>query len=340
MSYSYYRFALQSLALLSLTVLSGLPAPAAPADFYDQQTIRLIVGTKPGGGYDALARLLAPEIASLTGASVLVQNKPGAGGLLVVNDAVRGAADGLDLTLVNVSGAVSAQIIGFEAARFDVRDLKFIGGIASDDRVILVPAAAPAGSPFLTPGTVRWSALGKTDNLAISAALLSEAFGLNSRIITGYGGSGEAITALLRGEADAVAVSLESAQAMLGPQTVRIAAVLSRTRSPAAPEVPTVFELADARVDQEWLDFLIGLTSLSRSIIVPPGTPAERVDYLASTIKTALTDADFIARADAQGRSFSYTSPDTVKAEIAAILARTHGDNLSRLLNVVLQKYY
>ena len=343
------RRTLLAAMLLGLCVPSGLMAQTGPgaADAYRGAVVRLIVGTSAGGGYDTLARLLAPPLAARLGATVVVVNKPGAGGLAVINDVVTASPDGLDLTLANVSAAVTARITGFTGARFELTDLVWIGGIASDDRVLLVPSTGPnagllavALAGRATPGPVRWSALGKTDNLAVAAALVSEAFGLRSRIVTGYGGSGEAIAALVRGEADAAAVSLDSALPATGPDTVRIAAVLSQARNPLIPDVPTIYELAGPQVRVGWLDFVIRLTTLSRTLIVAPGTPPDRVATLRATVQAILSDPAFLAGAAAQGRRFAYVPPETVAANVAGALAHAQGDSLPGLLQVVLAKYY
>lgn len=129
-------FALLFAVLLALfTTGSKSFAADDVKEAYVDTTIKLIVGYGTGGGYDAFARLIAPELARETGANVVVQNKPGAGGLAVLNDVARADTDIATLTIANVSAAVNAQLLGSEVARFNVNDFVWLGGISSDKRV-------------------------------------------------------------------------------------------------------------------------------------------------------------------------------------------------------------
>lgn len=84
---------------------------------------------------NAFARLIAPEMERESGANMVVQNKSNAGGLAVLNDVARVDADNVTLTVANVSAAVNAQLLGSKAARFDVNDFVWLGGISSDVRI-------------------------------------------------------------------------------------------------------------------------------------------------------------------------------------------------------------
>jgi tripartite-type tricarboxylate transporter receptor subunit TctC len=176
------------------------------AAFYRGKTISLIVGTGAGGGFDADARLLAPGIERATGARVVVDNRSGAGGLIALNAAMAAPADGLTLILVNGPAAVAAQLLHQEAVRFDLTKFGWIGGLAREPWILVARRGLTVASlPTAGSGdVVRWGASGKTDSQAVSAATLSEALGLRSRIIVGYKGSAEVGTSVLRGETDAM----------------------------------------------------------------------------------------------------------------------------------------
>lgn len=134
---------------------------------------------------NAFARLIAPEMERETGANVVVQNKSGAGGLAVLNDVARADADNVTLTVANVSATVNAQLLGSKAARFDVNDFVWLGGITSDVRVLLVAEdtnLADWRSLPQNPPLIRWATGGKTDSLTLSSALLSEVFSFNSKM--------------------------------------------------------------------------------------------------------------------------------------------------------------
>lgn len=310
---------------------------------YADKTIRLIVGYGAGGGYDAFARLIAPELARKTGANVVVQNKPGAGGLAVLNDVARTDADNATLTIVNVSAAVNAQLLGSEAARFDVNDFVWMGGISSDKRVLLMAegtSLADWRSVPQNPALIRWAAGGKTDNLALSAALLSEAFGFNSKIITGYKGSSEAIAALLRGEADGTVVSIESTMNFIGETGLSIAAVLSDTRSELAPDLPTLYEMDIRPASLKWIDYQVNLSTLGRAMIIAPGTAQANVDFLRATLQRILTDPDFIKSAAERGRAINFVAADSIARATTSILGPATIVDRDALMTVLGQKYF
>jgi tripartite-type tricarboxylate transporter receptor subunit TctC len=333
--------------LAALLAMSASIANSSAADTiratYADKTIRLIVGYGAGGGYDTFARLIAPELERETGARVVVQNKPGAGGLAVLNDVARAKPDMTTLTIANVSAAVTAQLLGSEAARFDVNDFVWLGGISSDKRVLLMAegtSLADWRSTPQDPALIRWAAGGKTDNLALSAALLSEAFGFNSKIITGYKGTSEATAALLRGEADGTVVSIESALNFLDGTGVTIAAVLSDTRSDLAPELPTIFEMDIDPDRRKWLDYQVNLSTLGRAVMLAPGTPQPNVEFLRSALRKILTDPHFVQTAASRGRAINFVTANAITEATTAILGPETADDKDALLIVLGQKYF
>lgn len=337
-------FTLIFAALLAVSQMGGSGfADTNSKAAYTDKTIRLIVGYGTGGGYDAFARLIAPELARETGANVVVQNKPGAGGLAVLNDVARSDSDIATLTITNVSAAVNAQLLGSEAARFNVNDFVWLGGISSDKRVLLMAAGSSLTdwrSNPQNPALIRWAAGGKTDNLALSAALLSEAFGFNSKIITGYKGSSEAIAALLRGEADGTVVSIESAMNFVGETGLTIGAVLSDTRSDLAPDLPTLYEMDIDPASRKWIDYQVNLSTLGRALIIAPDTPQANVDFLRNALQRILTDPDFIKSAAERGRAINYVAAGAIAKATNSILGPATNVDRDALLTVLGQKYF
>lgn len=330
-----------TLALAGMTMES--PAAGHVSKFYSGKTVRLVVGYGRGGGYDTFARLLAPRLERETGIRVVVENKPGNGGLTVLNDAAHAIHSRTVLTVANVSAAVTAELLSLDSARFHFNDLVWLGGIASDDRVLLTAEGSGLEDWLSTPQTpsvVRWAALGRTDNLALSAALLSEAFGLKSRIITGYRGTSDAIAALLRGKVDAAVVSIETARQYLDTEGLSMAAVLSKTRSRLAPDVPTIYELDIDPAARKWIDYQVDLSTLGRALIVAPGTPRDDVKFFRTALQRILTSEEFIAAAAERGRSVRYTAAGDIENVTASILGPAAGYDKDELRRVVGAKYF
>ncbi|MCZ6893009.1 MAG: tripartite tricarboxylate transporter substrate-binding protein, partial [Gammaproteobacteria bacterium] len=128
------------------------PALAGPdAEFFAGKTITYIVATKPGGGYDTYARLIAEFLERhLPVTKVLVKNLPGAGHIIGANKLYVAKPDGLTIGTFN-TGLIYAQLIGREGVRFDLRDLGWIGAAARDARVVVLGS----GSEFRTVADLR-----------------------------------------------------------------------------------------------------------------------------------------------------------------------------------------
>ena len=122
------------------------------------------------------------------------------------------------------------------------------------------------------------------------------ALGAKCKIIVGYKGTGDMNMAIQRGEVDGRVISDEAA-ALYGPSSgMRVVTILARQRSENFPDVPTIFEAAKLSTEAErLLDWRASIASLGRVILVTPGTPQERVDYLRKELAQILRDPAFIA---------------------------------------------
>ncbi|RCX31718.1 tripartite tricarboxylate transporter substrate binding protein [Thioalbus denitrificans] len=331
------------LLCLPLSTSAGAEDGAA-AEFFRGQVVRLVVGYGPGGGYDTLARLLAPWIERRTGATVVVENRPGGGGLVALSQVYRSAPDGLTLMLVNGPGAALAQLLELEGARYDLGQVPWLARVSTEPSVVMLSGRSPlrnlaglraAGEP------VKWSGGGKADALADTAACLSEALGLEAEIIIGYKGSKEAALAAMRGEVDGIVTSDRSAlKYARGGQLVPIA-VLDRDRSPLFPDLPTLFEAVELSAEQAWwIDFRARMARTGRALLTTPGTPADRVAYLAGTLGGILADPAFVAEASAKGFGIDPAGPDTLAELVTGTIGALEGERLVQVRHVLLEKYY
>ena len=326
-----------AIGLMTLCSPASLHAQT-PAEYYAQSTLTLIVGYAPGGGYDDIARLIAPKLEHAIGATIFVQNRPGGGGLNVINNTLDQSENGLTLTMVNVSAAVTAQLLSSEAARFDVAKLNWLGAVASDERVLVLPVKSNI-EDLETASNLRWAAGGKTDNLALSACIISEAMGLKSKIITGYKGSSEALLALVRGEADAVVVSGETAVEAVSGLELKIAAVIGRKRFKSLPDVPTIYEYAP-KADRALLDQLVQISTLGRALILPASTSTEKTTFLREKLQQVLSDPAFVAEADRKGRLIQFKSVKNLKQDVATSMLDKNPEMKARLIAITTGKYF
>ncbi len=133
------------LALRAAVVVATFIAPSVArsdenaAEFYAGKTVRLVVGTSPGGGYDTYARLLAPHLQERLKANVVVENRPGGSHMVAMNYVYSLAApDGLTIMLATGEGAVLAKLLDEPGIRFDLAKFPVLGRVNTAPRVLLV----------------------------------------------------------------------------------------------------------------------------------------------------------------------------------------------------------
>ena len=122
---------LVSLAVCGTVSVSTGQAQDAEKSFYAGKTVRMIVGSGPAGGYDIFSRLIAPYLARTLGTTVIVENQPGAGGLLALNKLYAAPPDGLQISLSNGTSAAFAQLTGDQAARFDLAKFTYLSTVGA-----------------------------------------------------------------------------------------------------------------------------------------------------------------------------------------------------------------
>ena len=106
------------------------------ADFYRGKTIKFIVPYSPGGGYDTIARSLAPYLEKYTGTSVIVENVPGAGGNVGAERLFTSKNDGLTIGIMNNQGMIMTQLFDSGAVNFDISEFSFIGRVTAEPVVM------------------------------------------------------------------------------------------------------------------------------------------------------------------------------------------------------------
>src|SRR5947209_7647434 len=115
--------------------------------FFSGKTVRMVVGYGPGGGYDAYARMIAPHLSKVLGASVVVENQPGAGGLVALSRIATATPDGLTMMIVNGTGAALSQLTEQVGVRFDLGQLGYLGTVSASPWMWLVGPNSPIKTP-------------------------------------------------------------------------------------------------------------------------------------------------------------------------------------------------
>jgi tripartite-type tricarboxylate transporter receptor subunit TctC len=326
-------------AALALTFGSAAAQAEDAASFYKGKTVRFVVGLGVGGGFDAYARMIAPYLSKELNATVIVENQPGAGGLLALNQIYAAPPDGLRLMIVNGTPAALGQLLGQENLRYDLTKLEHLGVISAYPWVWLTGPKTEIRTvaDAMKPGVkIRWGGTGPSDGPADGAAVTCEALRLDCQIILGYKGSGDIALAMEKGEVDGLYVSDSSAANFAKSGQVRPVASMARTRSALLPDVPTVFEQVKLAPEQEWwLDFRANLNDLGRILVTTPGVPADRLEFFRAAVKRALTDPALIAEGEKTQRFVNYQPPEQALDITKKVLTAVTPEQKERLREVI-----
>jgi tripartite-type tricarboxylate transporter receptor subunit TctC len=311
-------------AAAAVTLMLTPPPAAADAGYYKGKTVRILIGFGAGGGYDAYARMLAPHFAQRLGATVVVENQPGAGGMNSLNRFAHAPADGLQMTIVNGTGAAVQQILDVEGVRFDLTALKHLGITDYSRWLLLVQPKSPHGTvqDLLKSGqSIRFGASGRLDALGVGASFACHAIRLNCRIVAGYQGSAAVALALAQGEMDALYVSETSAYNYVKSGNAKAITTWNRKRSDLFPDLKTITEVLSLKDDQLWwIDVRNTIEGLGRMLVAPPSTPKARVDALRATTMAILTDKAFLAEADKKKRFIKFLEAAEAERMVRRVL--------------------
>lgn len=322
--------------------VGAFSAPATAADdYYKGKTIRFVVGFGAGGGYDAYSRMLAPLFAKALGASVIVENQPGAGGMVALNKFNVAPPTGLQMTIVNGTGASLQQLLGLKGARYDLTKFQYLGTIDYSAWNFLVGPKSPYNSlaDVMKAGKVlSWGGSGKVSGTSDGAAMTCHALRLKCKVVTGYKGSRAAALAVTQGEMDALYVSETSAYKYVQGKNAKALATMARKRSSLFPDLPTVFEQIPTldKEQQWWIDYRNTVESLGRILVAPPSTPKHLVDILRAATEKILTDPKVVADANKKKRYIKFIPADQTIKNVNTVLSAVTPAQAAEIKRVVL----
>ena len=330
---------LVSLAVCGTVSVSAGQAQDAEKSFYAGKTVRMIVGSGPAGGYDIFSRLIAPYLAKTLGATVIVENQPGAGGLIALNRLYVAPPDGLQISLANGTSAAFAQLTGDQAARFDLAKFTYLSTVGAPPGLWLVGPDSPireVEQAINIRMKWRWASSGATSGLGIGAAFTCEALKLDCHVVQGYKGSADAGLAVTRGEMDALYVPESSANNFVKAKQNWALATISRTKSQFFQDRPTVFEAAKIDLDRVWaMDFLANLEGTGRLLMAPPGIPPARLAYLQAAVKETLHNPQLIAEGERMERIIEYVDPASTHKNVVSVVSGISPEQKARVLKLL-----
>jgi tripartite-type tricarboxylate transporter receptor subunit TctC len=275
--------------LLGVVMIVGnvmLSECSAKEKAFPSQDIHFVVQTKAGGGYDTIARALAPVLEKYLpgGVHVIIENKPGGGGKVGYTYVYRSRPDGYTFCFCSIPGAVATQLVSDVA--YDLSKVKWIGTAVQETHAIFVKADSKTNSfaDLLALGKKRklkacLSMIGDTSHLQL--IILGAKTGLNFEGIAGYGGSKAAMVGMIRGDGDFISLP-QAGFAQEYTKTGEIKPIFGMTGGPS-PLYPGIGYA-------EQLGF--SLPMWLRCLFAPPGTPDDRVRILEVAFGKACKDKE------------------------------------------------
>ncbi|MDQ3483811.1 MAG: tripartite tricarboxylate transporter substrate-binding protein [Actinomycetota bacterium] len=324
--------ALVACALLLTACASDDTDTAAPAETtradadactgLEGEIVTLVVPYSPGGGYDSYARQVAPTLGEKIGATVVVENKPGAGGLLAINELLAADADGTRIAIMNGIGTGGASIAGAEGAKFELDQLSYIGRVAGDAQMIVSAGDGQykTWEDVQAASGFKFGSTGPGASDFVTPSLLISVFDLDAKLVTGYEGSSEVELALLQGSVDGMSGQLDSRQAALdsGDQTALV--TFDRERPEIAPNTPTVLELELDEDQKVLIEAHLNLLDVGRPLVGPPDMDEAALECLRGALAETVEDPELVAQAEEAKRPFNYLSGEELDEAITGLL--------------------
>lgn len=280
----------------ALAVAATLCAAAFAQDKYPSKPITLVVPQTAGGANDAIARVLAQRLSEQMGQSVIVDNRPGAGGTVATAALARAKHDGYTLLLT----ADSAHVVGpalYKNPGFDaVKDFEPVAPVATAGYVLVANPSFPANNVAeliaqakAHPGQYAIASAGNGTLNHLIGEMLQKQAGIQLRHVP-YKGSAAAATDVVGGQVPLSVQSVPSVMGFIKAGRLKVLGVVNAKRVAALPDVPTIGETLKGFGEAPWY-----------ALFAPAGTPAPIVAQLQAEVARALDQKDVADKLAAVG---------------------------------------
>ena len=290
---------------------------AALAQTYPSKPVRILVPFAPGGVGDISARVLAQKMSETMGQQVLVENRPGAGGVVASETVAKAAPDGHTLLLLTNGQAVSVSL--FKSLPYDaVSDFAPVSTVGLFDMVVLVNAEWKIGSvgeliaaAKMSPGKLNIGTINPGGTQHLAAELFKSMAGIDVQTVP-FKGTPAVLTALRGNEVQAAFEFIAPALAQIKAGTLRPLAVTSKRRFSGLPDVPTVAESGVAGYE----------ASAWNGIAAPAKTPRPIVERLNKEVNAALAAPEVRQRLHGLGVEAQGSTPEQFREFLVAEIAK------------------
>ena len=305
-------FAITAAFGIALCLLLGARASAQDASNYPNRPVMMIVPFAPGGASDFVARIIQPGVSQILGQQIVVDNRPGAAGIVGTEAAVRAAPDGYTTFLGNI-GTISINPGVYANMRIKPdQDLAPVSMCADTPSILITRLDLPANTVSeliayvkANPGKITFASPGSSTLNRLEMEVFKQDAGLDMVHVPYKGGAGPAVTDVLGGHVDLMFTTISSAMEYVKGGKVRALAVTTRERIADLQDIPTMTELG-------WKNLV---TSSWQGVLVPAGTPRPIVDKLHAAIIKVLAEPEIQARMRNAGViAVSSPSPEDFKS--------------------------
>jgi len=301
---------------LALALCPMQSAVSAEQTQFPTRPLRVVIPFPPGGTSDILTRIMADKLTAGLGQQVIVDNRPGAGGVIATDIVAKARPDGHTLYMAFVSHAINPYV--YAKLPYDTeKDFAPIALFAISPNVVVVPPALPVSSikDFIAlakskPGQINYASAGVGTNSHLSAELLAAMAGLKMLHVP-YKGGPQANADVVSGAVQMHIPSIPVAMPLIKAKRLKAIAVTSAKRSPALPDVPTVAEAIPGYESLAWYGF-----------VAPRATPQPIIDRLTAEVTRALKLPDVIDSMSVQGADPTYLNPKEFGDYISVELKR------------------
>ena len=262
---------------LLLLALILCPTPVYGQAGYPNKPVRMIVPFAPGGASDFVARIIAPKLGELLGASIVIDNKPGASGNIGMDAAAKAPPDGYTIYLGNIGTIAINPAIFPNLSVNPQKDFMAVTEVADVPSVLIVNPSVPVNTVAelvalarARPGELNFASPGSSTLNRLEMEHFMKLANLKMVHIPYKGGAGPAVLGMLGGETQVMFVTLSSAMSFIQAGKLKALALATSKRSEALPQVPTIVEAGyPDMVSSSW-----------QGVFVPAGTPRPIVEKL------------------------------------------------------------
>jgi tripartite-type tricarboxylate transporter receptor subunit TctC len=304
-------------ALASLAAAVAVAAPPAFAQAWPDRAVRILVPAPAGSSLDVLARTIGEKLKDKFGATVIVENKPAAGGTVATAEVAKAAPDGHTL-LLGFNGPLATGPL-VQKVPYDVpKDLAPVVITSSQPNVLAVNAALPIKSVAdlvayakANPGKLNYASVGNGSSSHLNAELLKSMTGIDA-VHVPFNGSPPAVLATVQGETQMMFAVMQPLQAQVQAGKLRAIAVTTPKRFPLLPDLPAIAESGYP-----------GFEALAwNGLVAPAGTPRPVIDKINAEVNAILKQPDVVQKMNAAGFDLIGGTPEDFAKLIAAETAR------------------